>query len=91
MLKFFVDKGHNIGESTALALYSVLEMLSDGDKGKFIVVVADGIEKYRKNLEAMSKNQRIQVSLDEASSSVQEYDKIIWVHTHTLQKKKELK
>ena len=81
LLKFFVEKGHNIGESTALALYSVLEMLSDGDKGKFIVVVADGIEKYRKNLEAMSNNQRIQVSLDEASSSVQEYDKIIWVHT----------
>jgi len=80
LLKFFVDKGHNIGESTALALYKVLEMASDGDKGKFIVVVADGIEKYRKNLEAMSKNQRIQVSLDEAASSVQDYDKIIWVH-----------
>ena len=81
LLKFFVDKGHNIGESTALALYSVLEMLSDGDKGKFIVVVADGIEKYRKNLEAMSNNQRIQVSLEEAAASTQEYDKIIWVHT----------
>ena len=80
LLKFFVDKGHNIGESTALALYTVLEMVSDGDKGKFIVVVADGIEKYRKNLEAMFKNQRIQVSLDEAASSVQDYDKIIWVH-----------
>ena len=81
LLKFFVDKGHNIGESTALALYSVLEMLSNGDKGKFVVVVADGIEKYRKNLEAMANNQRMQVSLDEASSSVQDYDKIIWVHT----------
>jgi cysteine synthase len=81
LLKFFVEKGHNIGESTALALYSVLEMLSNGDKGKFIVVVADGIEKYRKNLEAMSSNQRMQVSLDEASSSVQDYDKIVWVHT----------
>ena len=81
LLKFFVDKGHNIGESTALALYSVLEMLSDGGKGKFIVIVADGIEKYRKNLEAMSNNQRIQVSLEEAASSTQDYDKIIWVHT----------
>jgi len=81
LLKFFVEKGHNIGESTALALYSILEKLSDGDKGKFVVVVADGIEKYKKNLEAMSKNQRMQVSLDEAASSVQEYDKIIWVHT----------
>ncbi|QLH05623.1 cysteine synthase [Nitrosopumilus oxyclinae] len=81
LLKFFVDKGHDIGESTALALYSILEMLSNGDKGKFVVVVADGIEKYRKNLEAMSSNQRMQVSLDEASASVQDYDKIIWVHT----------
>ena len=81
LLKFFVDKGHNIGESTALALYSILEMISDGEKGKFVVVVADGIEKYRKNLESMSDNKRIQVSLDEATTSVQDYDKIIWVHT----------
>jgi len=80
LLKFFVEKGHNIGESTALALYSVLEMVSDGDKGKFIVIVADGIEKYKKNLEAMFKTQRMQVSLEEAASSVQEYDKVIWVH-----------
>jgi len=81
LLKFFVDKGHNIGESTALALYSILEMLSDGEKGKFIVVVADGIEKYRKNLESTSANKRIQVSLDEATTNVQDYDKVIWVHT----------
>ena len=81
LLKFFVEKGHNIGESTALALYSILEMLSNGKSGKFVVVVADGIEKYKKNLAAMSSNQRMQVSLDEAASSVQDYDKIIWVHT----------
>ena len=81
LLKFFVDKGHNIGESTALALYCVLEMQSNGVKGKFLVIVADGIEKYRKNLKAMSESQRIQVSLDEAAASVQDYDRVIWVHT----------
>ena len=80
LLKFFVEKGHNIGESTALALYAILEMVSDGDKGKFVVIVADGIEKYRKNLKALSSNKRMQVSLEEAAASVQEYDKIIWVH-----------
>jgi cysteine synthase/rhodanese-related sulfurtransferase len=80
ILKFFVEKGHNIGESTALVLYSVLEMVSDGNKGKFIVVVADGIEKYKKNLEAMFTEQRMQVSLDEAAASVSEYDRVIWVH-----------
>lgn len=82
LLKFFVDKGHNIGESTALALYSILYMLSKGrNGGKFVVIVADGIEKYRKNLETMSNNQRIQVSLEDAASSIQDYDKIVWVHT----------
>ena len=29
----------------------------------------------------MSKNQRIQVSLDEAVTSANDYDRIIWVHT----------
>jgi cysteine synthase/rhodanese-related sulfurtransferase len=91
LLKFFVDKGHNIGESTALALYSILEMISDGEKGKFVVVVADGIEKYRKNLESMSDNKRIQVSLDEATTSVQDYDKIIWVHTQYTPKEEGIK
>ncbi|MDH3764676.1 MAG: pyridoxal-phosphate dependent enzyme [Nitrosopumilus sp.] len=81
LLKFFVDKGHNIGESTALALYAILQMVSMGEKGKFVVVVADGIEKYRKNLKEMSNNQRIQVSLQDAATNIQDYDKIVWVHT----------
>ncbi|MEK0345155.1 MAG: pyridoxal-phosphate dependent enzyme [Nitrosopumilus sp.] len=81
LLKFFVDKGHDIGESTALALYQVIVMADSSGGGKFVVIVADGIEKYRKNLEAMSKNQRVQVSLDEAVASANDYDKIIWIHT----------
>jgi len=82
LLKFFVDKGHDIGESSALALYSVIQMANFGGGGKFVVIIADGIQKYKKNLEEMSKKQnRIQVSLDEAASNASDYDKIIWVHT----------
>ena len=81
LLKFFVDKGHDIGESTALALYEVLVMADSSGGGRFVVIVADGIEKYRKNLEVISKNQRVQVSLDEAVASANDYDKIIWIHT----------
>ena len=82
LLKFFVDKGHDIGESTALALFAVIQMANFGGGGKFVVIVADGIEKYKKNLEEMSKNQtNPQVSLQEAASNVGEYDKIIWIHT----------
>ena len=50
--------------------------------GKFVVIVADGIQKYKKNLEEMAKKQnRTQVSLQEAVSNVDDYDRIIWIHT----------
>ena len=82
LLKFFVDKGHDIGESSALALYAVIQMANFGGGGKFVVIVADGIQKYKKNLEAMSKKQnRTRVSLEEAASNTDDYDKIIWIHT----------
>lgn len=83
LLKFFVDKGHNIGESSALALCAVMQMANFGGVGQnFVVIIADGIEKYKKNLEVMAKKQsRTQVSLEEAVSSVGDYDKIIWIHT----------
>src|SRR5207247_9920390 len=50
MLKFFVDKGNDIGESSALALYAVMQMENYGGNGgaKFVVIIADGIQKYRK-------------------------------------------
>ncbi|MDE1861438.1 MAG: pyridoxal-phosphate dependent enzyme [Thaumarchaeota archaeon] len=82
LLRFFVDKGHDMGESSALALYSVMQMANFASLGsKFVVIIADGIQKYRKNLEAGGRRQsRIQVSMQEAASSIGEYDKIIWVH-----------
>ncbi len=82
LLKFFVDKGHDIGESTALALFSVIQMASSGNHSKFVVIVADGIGKYKKNFEQISKNQiPITISLQDAASNADDYDKIIWVHT----------
>ncbi|MDE1769115.1 MAG: pyridoxal-phosphate dependent enzyme [Thaumarchaeota archaeon] len=83
LLKFFVDKGYDMGESSALALYAVMQMANFGGfGGKFVVIVADGIQKYKKNLEAMEKKQsRVEVSLQEAVSNVGDYDKVIWIHT----------
>ena len=82
LLKFFVDKGYDIGESSALALYAIIQMANFGGGGKFVAIIADGIQKYKKNLEEMSKKQnRTKVSLEEAASSIDDYDKIIWVHT----------
>ncbi|MFQ5440450.1 MAG: pyridoxal-phosphate dependent enzyme [Nitrosopumilaceae archaeon] len=82
LLKFFVDKGYDIGESSALALYAIIQMANFGGGGKFVAIIADGIQKYKKNLEEMAKKQnRTRVSLEEAASSIDDYDKIIWVHT----------
>lgn len=80
LLKFFVDKGHDIGESTALALYAAMQMAGSGRGGRFVVIVADGIAKYRKNLQAAKGAARTRVSLQDAASESDGYDRIIWVH-----------
>ncbi len=79
LLKFFVDKGYDMGESSALALYAAMQMASSGKAQQFVIMVADGIGKYKKSLVAAEKP-RTQVSLKEAASCADEYDQIIWVH-----------
>lgn len=82
LLKFFADRKLDMGESSALALYAVMQMANTGGfGGKFVVMVADGIQKYKKNLEVAKTSSRTQVSLQEAVSDIGNYDKIIWVHT----------
>ena len=79
LLKFLVDKGHDMGESSALALYAAMQMAVRNGGGKFVVMVADGIEKYRKNMEAADAADP-QISLENAASVADGYDRIVWVH-----------
>jgi cysteine synthase/rhodanese-related sulfurtransferase len=83
LLKFFVDKGYDMGESSALALYAAMQMANfGGGGGKFVVIVADGIQKYRKSLEAaQEKKKRLEVPLKEAISNIGNYDRVVWIHT----------
>ena len=82
LLKFFVTKGHNIGESTALALYAAIELANANKANKFLIIVADGIEKYKKNFEQISEDKiPIRIDLQDAAAVAKDYDKIIWVHT----------
>jgi rhodanese-related sulfurtransferase len=57
--------------------------LASANKGtKFVVMICDGIEKYRKNLEKIGKIQPPgQVSQEEVASNSADYDKVIWIHT----------
>ena len=81
LLKFFVDKGHDMGESSALALYSVMQMANFGNGGKFVVIIADGIQKYKKNLETGKKEASLEVNLKEALSDIGSYNRVLWIHT----------
>lgn len=82
LLKFFVDKGYDIGESSALELYAILQKVISENGGKFVAMICDGIEKYRKNFEQISEKQiPIRISLEDAVSIAKDYDRIIWVHT----------
>ncbi|MBA4448080.1 MAG: hypothetical protein H2B07_04235 [Nitrosopumilaceae archaeon] len=82
LLKFFVEKGHDIGESSALELYATLQLVGANKGNKFVVMICDGIEKYRKNLEKIGKIQPPgQVSQEEVASNSSDYDKVIWIHT----------
>jgi cysteine synthase/rhodanese-related sulfurtransferase len=82
LLKFFVDKGHDIGESSALALYAVMQMANFAGGGKFVVIIADGMQKYRKSIAKMEEKQpRLQVPLNEAVSNIGNYNRVLWIHT----------
>ena len=76
-----VEKGHDMGESSALELYAALQMIYNNG-GKFVVMICDGIDKYRKNFEKIGNIVTpAQVSQEEVASKASEYDKVIWVHT----------
>ncbi len=83
LLKFFVGKGYDMGESSALALYAVMQMANfGGDGGKYVVIIADGIQKYRKSLETtVGRKGRLEVPLQEAVSNIGSYDRVLWIHT----------
>jgi cysteine synthase len=85
LLKFFVDKGHDIGESSALALYAVMQMANfgGGAGGKFVVIIADGIQKYRRSIETIQETKQgpLEVPLQEAVSNIRNYNRVLWIHT----------
>src|SRR5438128_12280643 len=81
VLRFFVGRGYDIGESSALALYACLQMLNYGVVDKFVVMLADGIDKYRSTLGTVAQAPPpLEVTLPQASSSVADYGEVLWTH-----------
>jgi rhodanese-related sulfurtransferase len=82
VLRFFANRGYDIGESSALGIYACIQMLNFGAGDKYVVIIADGIQKYMQNLEtAVQVTKRYQVTLQEAHSSLRNYTEVLWTHT----------
>jgi cysteine synthase/rhodanese-related sulfurtransferase len=76
-------KGLDLGESSALALYAVLQMVNFGIHGKYVVILADGIAKYQRSL-GQEKGEdlegKLEVTLEQARSHRGEYGAVVWTH-----------
>lgn len=81
LLKFFAGRGYGIGESGALALYSCMQMINYGVGTNFVVMIADGLQKYMTNLEAPAETpDSLEVNLDEAKADSSRFDEVLWTH-----------
>ncbi|MDA4129072.1 MAG: pyridoxal-phosphate dependent enzyme [Thaumarchaeota archaeon] len=80
LLGYFVKKGYDLGESSALALYACIQLINYGAGKKFVVIIADGISKYAKNFETKPEApKRLEVNAQEAAE-FGEYKGLIWTH-----------
>lgn len=92
ILRFFNGRGYDIGESSALALYSCLQMLNYGVGDQFVVMIADGVQKYLKNPEVQFETAGpVEVTLQEASSSQADYVEVLWTHAMFVPKEEGVK
>jgi cysteine synthase len=81
LLKFFASRGYGIGESGALALYSCLQMINYGAGSKFVVIIADGLQKYMTAHEIPEEEPgSLEATVEEASANQATYDEVLWTH-----------
>ena len=81
LLRFFAGRGYGIGESGALALYSALQMINYGAGNNFVVMIADGLQKYLADLEVpVETSDPLEVNVEEANSKQSIYGEVLWTH-----------
>ncbi len=81
LLRFFAGRGHDIGESGALALYSALQMINYGAGNNFVVMIADGLQKYLADLDVpVETSDPLEVNVQEANTKQPSYGEVLWTH-----------
>lgn len=79
-LAFFARKGYDIGESSILALYATMLQANRGRGNRFVVILADGIQKYRELDGEPNGGRSLEVTLKEAMASPTEFGGVLWTH-----------
>lgn len=79
LMGYFLRKGKGVGESSALALYAIMQLINYGAGKNFVVILADGAEKYQAKPKA-EPQLRAEVGLEEARSDPSAFEVVIWTH-----------
>jgi cysteine synthase/rhodanese-related sulfurtransferase len=79
-LAFFVRKGYDIGESSALAIYATLQLVNYGAGERFVVILADGIQKYIDSGVKPEAEESLEVTVQEATSNKADFGGVVWTH-----------
>jgi len=81
LLRFFAGRGRDIGESGELGLYSALQMINYGAGNNFVVMIADGLQKYLADLDVpVETSDPLEVNVEEANSKQPSYGEVLWTH-----------
>jgi cysteine synthase len=78
LVGYLSRKGIGVGESSALALYATLQLVNYGAGSNFVVIIADGSEKYL--VKPAATQPKAEVSPEEVQSNPSAYDAVIWTH-----------
>jgi len=79
LMTFFARRGVYLGESSALNLYATIQLANFGAGNRFLVIVADGADKYDVPKLQVAATART-ISFEEAKAASTEYGSIVWTH-----------
>ncbi len=82
VMKYFAEKGFDIGESSALSLYACAQFLNFSAGTEYVVILADGVSKYSRALANLPEvmERRLEVPLEEAVARLADYGSVLWTH-----------
>jgi len=79
-LAFFVRRGYDIGESSALAIYATIQLINYGAGERFVVILADGFQKYVGSLGKPEAEESLEVTVQDARMNRAGFGGVVWTH-----------